>query len=157
MVLKNTTESSLFVSTQMNFTNPTEYSATVPFVDVLMLYNGTGLAHIVARDIFVVPGNNTNVSIDFSWSPLDIGGIDGKEAGRALISSFMSSPNTTVTIQTHEGTIPALPDIGKGLSAVLIDVPVPRLSTPGSPDGDDEDNHTPRFIQDSTVLLLTQA
>jgi hypothetical protein len=147
--LRNTTESSLLVSTQMNFTNPTDCSVTFPFVDVLMLYNGTALAHIVARNISVVPGNNTNVSIDFSWGPLDNGGTGGIEAGRALISSFVSGSNTTVTVKTHEGTIPALPHIGKGLSTISIDVPVPRLSTPGSP-GDDEDD-SPRFIQDSTV------
>lgn len=149
--IKNTTESSLYVSTQMNFTNPTNYSATIPFMDVLMLYNRTALAHIVARNITIIPGNNTKVPIDFLWSPLDISGVDGKEAGRALISSVASGLNTSVTIKTHEGTFPSLPNVGKGLSAVPIDVPVPRLSNPGSPDNGDEDDRGPKFIQDSTV------
>ncbi|KAJ5149505.1 hypothetical protein N7448_001083 [Penicillium atrosanguineum] len=151
--LKNTTESSLYVSTQMNFTNPTNYSATIPFVDVLMLYNKTALAHIMARNIAIIPGNNTNVPIDFLWSPLDIGGVDGKEAGRALMSSVASGSNTSVTIKTHEGTFPSLPNIGRGLSAVPIDVPVPRLSTPGSPGDGDEEDRGPNFIQDSTIHI----
>jgi len=125
-------------------------------VDVVMLYNGTALAHIIARNISVVPGNNTNIPVDFLWSPLATGGTDGKEAGRAMISSFVSGSNTTVTIKTHEGTIPTLPDIGRGLSTIPIDIPMPRISTPGSPD-DDEDDSRPHFIQDSTVLHLTQA
>lgn len=88
--LKNTTNSSLFVSTKLNFTNPTEYSATIPFVDVLMLYNDTAIAHVIARNISVVPGNNTNVSVDFLWSPLDAGGREGVGKGRALLSSYIS-------------------------------------------------------------------
>lgn len=152
--LRNTTETSLYVSTQMNFTNPTDYSAKIPFVDVLMLYNETALAHIVARNVTVIPGHNANVSIDFSWSPLDIGGADGKQAGRSLISSIASGLNTTVTIKTHQGTIPSLPKIGQGLSAIPIDVPVPRLSTPGSPDNGDEDENNSHFILDSTVRPL---
>lgn len=65
--------------------------------------------------------------------------------------------NTTVTLQPHEGTIPNLPEIGKSLSTIQIDVPVPRLSLPGSPgedDGDGDggaDGQNPHFIQDATV------
>lgn len=88
--LGNTTESSLFVSTRVNFTNPTKYSATIPFVDLLVLYNNTAIGHIIARDLSVVPGNNTNVSIDLSWSPLETGGTDGVNAGRAFLSSYVS-------------------------------------------------------------------
>jgi hypothetical protein len=152
--LKDTTETSLLVSTQMNFTNPTDYSAKIPFVDVLMFYNETALAHIVARNISIIPGHNANVSIEFLWSPLDIGGADGKQAGRSLMASVASGYNTTVTIKTYQGTIPSLPKIGQGLSAIPIDVSVPRLSDPGSPDNGDEDGNNSRFIQDSTVRPL---
>lgn len=74
----------------MNFTNPTKYSATIPFIDVLMLYNGTAVAHIIAHDLFVHPGNNTNESIEVHWSPSALSGTDGVEAGRALLSSYIS-------------------------------------------------------------------
>ena len=90
LILGNTTESSMLVSTQVNFTNPTNYSATVPFVDFLILYNDTTVAHITARNISVGPGNNSYVPIDFFWCPLDAAGIDGVEAGRALFSSYIS-------------------------------------------------------------------
>ncbi|KAJ5172436.1 hypothetical protein N7492_005029 [Penicillium capsulatum] len=148
--MAESTESSLFVSTKVNFTNPTEYSATIPLVDVLMIYNGTTIAHVLARDISVVPGNNTNVSIEFAWSPSEYGGRRGIENGRALLSSYISGANTTVTLQTHKGTIPALPEIGKSLSIIHIAVPVPRVSTPGSPD---DGGDRPHFIQDATFYL----
>lgn len=88
--LGDTTESSMVVSTLVNFTNPTEYSATVPFVDFLILYNDTTVAHIAAQNLSVVPGNNSYVPFDFFWSPLNSSGIDGVEAGRALFSSYIS-------------------------------------------------------------------
>ncbi|KAJ5673866.1 hypothetical protein N7462_009305 [Penicillium macrosclerotiorum] len=144
--LGDTTESCLSVSVLLNFMNPTNYSASVPFIDALMLFNNTAVAHIIGRDIFIVPGNNTNVMIDFKWSPLANNHTHGVKAG----------DNTTVTIRTHEGTFPALPNIGKSLSALQIDVPVPHISIPGSPGngqgGDDEDQKRPHFIQDATVL-----
>lgn len=88
--LGNTTESALFASTRVDFKNPTNYSATIPFVDLLVLYNDTAIGHIIARDLSVTPGNNTNVSVDLSWSPLETGGIDGVDAGRAFLSSYVS-------------------------------------------------------------------
>lgn len=88
--LSNTAESSLLISIYMNFTNPTNYSATVPFLDILMLYNDTAVAHIIARNFSVSSGNNTNKSIEFFWSPSDTSGPHGIEAGRALFSSYAS-------------------------------------------------------------------
>ncbi|OQE36326.1 hypothetical protein PENCOP_c012G04621 [Penicillium coprophilum] len=156
--IRNTTESSMLVSTQANFTNPTNYSATVPLVDLLILYNDTAVAHITAQNISVGPGNNSNVPIDFFWCPLDAAGVDGVEAGRALLSSYISGQflldgsNTTITIKSHRNTIPYLPHLGEALSILNITVPVPRISIPGSPDSDDEDKE-PHFIQDATFYL----
>ncbi|KAJ5214376.1 hypothetical protein N7449_001545 [Penicillium cf. viridicatum] len=150
--LENTTESSMLVSTQANFTNPTNYSATVPFVDLLILYNDTAVAHITAQNISVGPGNNSYVPIDFFWCPLDAAGVDGVEAGRALFSSYISGLNTSITIKSHKNTIPSLPGLGEALSVLNITVPVPRISIPGSPGSDDGDQK-PRFIHDATFYL----
>ncbi|CAI7564563.1 unnamed protein product [Penicillium glandicola] len=150
--LGKTTESSMLVSTQANFTNPTNYSATVPFVDLLVLYNDTVVAHITAKNISVGPGNNSYVPIDFLWCPLDESGLDGVEAGRALFSSYISGFNTTITIKSHRNTIPSLPGLGEALSVLNITVPVPQISIPGSPGSDDEERK-PHFIQDATFYL----
>ncbi|OKO95686.1 hypothetical protein PENSUB_11198 [Penicillium subrubescens] len=79
MELGDTTETSLDVSVRMNFTNPTNYSATIPFFDVEMLFNDTAIAHVFARNLSVVPGNNTNVSIQMTWDPFSNGDL-----GKAL-------------------------------------------------------------------------
>lgn len=86
----DTTHSSLQISTRVNFTNPTDYSATVPYADALVIFNDTAVAHVVVRNFSVVPGNNTNATVEFSWNPLKTGGKDGVDAGRKLISSFIS-------------------------------------------------------------------
>ncbi|KAJ5281552.1 hypothetical protein N7478_006924 [Penicillium angulare] len=148
-----TNQSSLSMLTVVNFTNPTEYSATVPFADARVLYNGTAVGHVVARNLSLVPGNNTNASIEVWWNPLGNGGFNGIEAGRALISSFISGDNTSVTIETYKGSIPALPELGKALSSIQFEVPLPKISTPDDDDGDSSDSSHPHFIQDATVHI----
>lgn len=88
------------MSVQVNFTNPTSYSATIPFVDFLVLYNGSSIAHITARDIGFQPGNNSNIPIKISWNPLELNGTDGVEAGRTLMSSYISGVHSQVTHQS---------------------------------------------------------
>ncbi|KAL4956552.1 hypothetical protein BDW69DRAFT_158272 [Aspergillus filifer] len=147
-----TTESSLQVKTKINFTNPTPYSATVPLVDLLMVYNATKIAHVTARNVNVVPGANTGVNVDLQWSPLDLSGQPGVLAGQELLSQFVSGFNTTVTMTTHERSIPALPKLGQALSRLGLEVQIPKL-TPGSdPDQPGDDNGHKGFIRDATVL-----
>lgn len=64
--------------------------------------------------------------------------------------------NTTVTIQSYEGTIPALPELGRAFSELRIDLRVPRLRLPGAPgdgDGDSDGDGRSHFIKDATVLF----
>jgi len=135
------------------------------------------VAQVVARNLSVAPGVNSDVCVDLLWHPKDLSGADGEISGRQLLSQYVSglskydTPsfsfstnrfpglNTTVTVQTYEGTIPALPNLGRALSTLGIDVQVPRLPLPGSPGGDnegsgddDDDHDAMRFIQDATVL-----
>lgn len=84
----------------MNFTNPTKYSATVPLVDLIMLYNATTVAHITARNMTVIPGLNSHVPVDFLWSPLDSGGEDGVKAGREMVSQYVSGEMASIPILT---------------------------------------------------------
>ncbi|KAL4964765.1 uncharacterized protein BDV14DRAFT_72062 [Aspergillus stella-maris] len=150
-----TTESSLQVKTKINFTNPTPYSAIVPLVDLLMVYNATRVAHVTARDVNVVPGANTGVNVDLQWSPLDLSGQLGVLAGQELLSQFVSGFNTTVTMTTHEGSIPALPKLGQALSRLGLEVQVPKLTPGGNPDQPGDDNGHKGFIRDATLHLLS--
>ncbi|PCG92826.1 Protein of unknown function DUF3712 [Penicillium occitanis (nom. inval.)] len=151
----HTTPSTISLQATVNFTNPTPYSASIPYIDCLMLFNETALAHVTGRDLLVVPGDNIGVVFEALWSPLAAGGDIGVIAGRELLSSYVSGLNTTVTLQAHEGSIPGLPDIGKALSGISVDFMVPRLGAPGDEgDGDDGDEEgTPHFIKDATLHL----
>lgn len=68
--------------------------------------------------------------------------------------------NTTLTLKTHENSIPSQPGLGKALSALEITMDTPTLRQPvppgdgnGDDDGDGKDGSgRPRFIQDATVL-----
>ena len=62
--------------------------------------------------------------------------------------------NTTLTLRTHNGTIPSIPQLGNALSGFVAEIPTPKLTPPKSPNDpndlpDDEDR--PRFIADATV------
>lgn len=57
-----------------------------------------------------------------------------------------------MTVQGHEGTIPALPRLGRALSKLGFEFQLPRMSIPGSPKAPNGDNGDTRFIQEATVL-----
>lgn len=88
--LLHTTETSVLVQAVVNFTNPTKYAATIPLADLLLSYNGTGVAHLIIRDVSVIPGSNSGVSLELLWNPLDSNGTDGVAAGRDMLSQYVS-------------------------------------------------------------------
>ena len=154
----DTTKSSLKLQAKVNMTNPTEYSADVPYINIHILHNGTLVGHATAQNVHVVPGNNTNVLVEALWSPLDLGGQNGSEVGRNLLSQYISGLNTTLTLKTHESTIPSQPALGRALSSLEVVIDAPNISAPqipgdgGDDDDEDGDGSAPRFIKDATVL-----
>jgi hypothetical protein len=162
----DTTTSGLTLSALVNITNPTVYYANIPYVDILIRKNGSTLGHATARDLAIGPGENSNLYVTAVYDPLTNGGANATAIGRELISQYISGYNTTLTLQTHNGTLPTLPGLGHALSKFAIDMPAPRLHTPSPPrtnpddptptpppkDGKDEGPH---FIHDATFHLLT--
>ncbi|KAL2867919.1 uncharacterized protein BJX67DRAFT_70480 [Aspergillus lucknowensis] len=158
LALGATSESSITVKTTVNFTNPTQYTTSLPFVDFMVIYNETRVAHLTTRDLTIVPGTNAGVPVDLRWSPLDLGGPSAVLAGQDLISQYVSGYNTSVTITTHEGTIPALPKLGQALSNLRFEVQIPRLPVRQDPGGDpNQPGHDgpTGFIQDATLHILS--
>ncbi|KAE8136858.1 hypothetical protein BDV38DRAFT_283534 [Aspergillus pseudotamarii] len=150
IALGPTTESSLVMKAKINITNPSPYSASVPFVDLILVYNETKVAHVTARDLVIVPGVNSGIHADLQWNPLELGGSAGVTAGQEMLSQYVSGYNTSVTIRSHEGTFPALPELGQALSRLGLEVPIPGVPVPGHP-GDKDGK--PKFIQDTTLHL----
>ncbi|KAJ9642434.1 hypothetical protein H2199_004815 [Coniosporium tulheliwenetii] len=148
--------SSLILQAEVNFTNPTEYSATVPYVNVNILNNGTVLGQATAKDVVVVPGPNKNIVVEVLWDPLASSGKKGAAVGRELLSQYISGYNTTLTIKPHNGTIPAQPTLGKALSGLSIEMPTPKLRAPKSghdDDSDDDEDASPNLHRNLHPLL----
>ncbi|EEP81928.1 predicted protein [Uncinocarpus reesii 1704] len=149
--ISQTTKSSISLETLVNFTNPTSYSANVPYVDMEVIYNGSRVAHVLGRRLSVSPGLNSLVEIVGLWNPFHGGGSEGVIAGRELISSYISGLNTSVRLSPHSGSIPSFPALGKALSMLQIEVPLPKLHLPDDGDENGTPDDRPHFIKEATV------
>ena len=88
--LLETSKSSVTLSLLVNLTNPTNYSATVPFVDIQIMVNKTLVGHASTEAVEVGPGLNENIPVMTEWNPLGLGGYNGTAAGKELISRYIS-------------------------------------------------------------------
>lgn len=139
-------------------TNPTNYSATVPYIDLNILTNNTFLGHAIARNLTVLPGQNDNLPVTAVWSPTS--SPASAAMGREFLSQYISGYNTTLTVQTHKDSIPFQPALGVALARFNITLPTPSLrSDPPSDDPYDpqppDKKEGPHFLRDATFHLLT--
>ena len=107
-----TTPESLTLQAIANVTNPTDYSAHVPYVNVSIVVNETRVGYAWAS-ADVVPGPNSLI-VQAAW--------EVSKVGREWLSQFISGYNTSFTIKTHADSLPSLPDIG-----LALDIPTPHL------------------------------
>lgn len=158
-----TSEQGLVIQAEVNFTNPTNYSATIPFVNIAIEKNGTTIGHATVANAMIVAGKNRNVMVCANWEPAIASGPKGDAVGRELLSQYISGYNTTLTFRTHRGSIPHQPLLGEALSNFSITIPVPRLTPPVNdepedptdPSVPDEDDSKPHFIKAATMHLLS--
>jgi hypothetical protein len=153
-----TGKTSLNLQAGINFTNPTEYTALVPYFNIHILNNGSVIGDATAKNVNVTTGNNTNVLVDATWDPSNFGGEEAAKIGRELLSQYISGFNTSLTFRTHQDSVPHHPELGKALSRFSITLPTPSLSTPGDGNGSDDndlDGHKPHFIGDATFHLFS--
>jgi hypothetical protein len=156
-----TSASSLTINALVNVTNPTEYSASIPYADIHVLKNGSLLGHATVRDLHIKPGHNPHLLIRVVYAPLYMGGQKAKEVGREMLSQYISGWNTTLSLRTHAGTIPSHPALGSALSKFEIELPTPHLSAPhqpsdpSEPPGSEKNESDVHFIKDATMHLIT--
>ena len=144
-----TTRSSVLIKALVNISNPTPYTAHIPYLNIHVLSNGTIVGEATATDLDIISGNNTNLVVSALWKP-SLGGSKGSQHGRDLLSQYLSGYNTSVTLRTHRGSIPSQPLVGEALSKINITVSAPRLSLPG--DGEDDKTH---FIRDAIFHVFS--
>jgi hypothetical protein len=137
---------------RVNLTNPTPYSANIPYINIHIVKNGSIIGEATADHIDVKPGNNTNLLIKATWDP-SMGNEDAPRVGRELISQYLSGYNISVGLKTHRGSIPAAPQLGEALSGLNITVAAPRLSLPDT--GDDRPGEKEHFIRDAIFHVFS--
>ncbi|ORY64001.1 uncharacterized protein BCR38DRAFT_342489 [Pseudomassariella vexata] len=145
----NTSSSSITLQALVNVSNPTVYSAHVPFFNVHVLHNDSVLGEATVEDIDVARGVNTGILVTVKWNP-SISGDKGQRIGRDLISQYISGYNTTITVKPHRDSIPGQRLLNKALSNLSFTVPAPKLDLPG--DTPDEKAH---FIRDATFHFIS--
>jgi len=98
----DTTASSLTFEALVNLTNPTNYSATIPYADVHILTNGSLLAHATAKTLTIKPGPNINIPVAATWDPLTLGGVDARATGVELLSQYLSGMLWKLDLREHD-------------------------------------------------------
>ncbi|XP_044724542.1 pre-rRNA processing protein [Hirsutella rhossiliensis] len=110
----NTSDTSVHLRAKVNLTNLTPYTAKIPYVSLHIMKQGYMIGEAVAEDVDLQIGHNSDISVSATWDPSTFGKAQGREAGRRLVSDYLSGKNTTVEVKAHRGTIPALPGEGDG-------------------------------------------
>ncbi|KAH7154955.1 hypothetical protein B0J13DRAFT_593379 [Dactylonectria estremocensis] len=127
----NTSETGVHLQALVNITNPTEYTAVVPYINIHILHKGEILGEAVATNI------------DFGLA---------HKIGRKLLSDYVSGKNTTMTAKAHRNSIPTVPQIGEALSRFNFTIPTPRIRIPG-----EDDDARQRFIADATFHIFSSS
>ncbi|KFX99230.1 hypothetical protein V490_01891 [Pseudogymnoascus sp. VKM F-3557] len=158
----DTGKTSLTLEGKANFTNPTNYTATIPSFSIHILSNDSIIGLATVRNAEVTLGNNTNLAVQVLWDPATLGDANSSTNARNLISQYISGWNTSITFQTYSGSIPGQPALGESLSKFPIEMEIPRLSSPhnGSGGDDDDDEEAPdhsRFIQGATFHIFSSS
>jgi hypothetical protein len=145
----STTSTSLRLEALVNITNPTPYTAYIPYVDIHVMKNGSIIGSAAAEKLNVTKCKNTNLLVTANWDP-SMGGAVGHKVGRDLLSQYISGYNVTIDVKAHRDSIPGSPVIGEALSKLNITIAAPKLDLPGDDSGDKG-----HFIRDATFHIFS--
>ncbi|KAK6067094.1 hypothetical protein SCUP234_11810 [Seiridium cupressi] len=145
----DTSSTSITLQALVNITNPTPYTAHVPYINVHVMKNDTVLGHAIVQNMDVVKGSNSDMLVTARWEP-SMSGKEGRHIGRELISQFISGFNTTITVKAHGDSIPGQEVLCDALSRFNFTIPAPKLDLPG--ETPEERSH---FIRDATFHFFS--
>lgn len=155
LAINDTTKTALSLIGKVNFTNPTPYSAYIPFASFHLASHGHRLAVAEVQEFHLVRGNVTDAAANVLWDPIELGGMQAQREGQRLISEYLSGKNTTISILCHRGSFPGMPNLGEALSTVNLTLPMPPLDLPRD---EDEDEDLPQgFIRDAVFHIFSSA
>ncbi|KAM0258269.1 hypothetical protein ACHAQJ_003911 [Trichoderma viride] len=152
LIILNTTKHAVHMQASVNITNPTPYTAYIPFATVHVYHEGLVIGEVTANHLDLQLGNNTNLAVFATWDPVSLGGDESHKAAAKLLSDYLSGKNTTLTFKTHQGSIPGLPIIGDALSKFNITLPTPRIKLPGDKNSR---NQGKNFVRDAIFHIFS--
>ncbi|RYP19841.1 hypothetical protein DL765_003095 [Monosporascus sp. GIB2] len=147
----DTTPNTMTLQAIVNVTNPTSYTAHIPYANIHILHNDTTIGDVSVENLDVVNEVNDHVVITATWNP-SMGGEKGQQIGRDLISQYLSGYNTTLTVKAHRKSIPGQPVLCEALSRFNATFSTPRLGGLPSDEPGEGESH---FIRDATFHLLS--
>lgn len=133
----------------VNITNPTPYTAHVPFVNIHVMNNGSVLGEATVQNVDIVKGLNSGLLVTAKWEP-SMGGKEGKEIGRDLLSQYVSGFNTSITLKAHRDSIPGQRILCEALSRFNVTIGTPKLDLPG--DNSEDQSH---FVRDAAFHFFS--
>lgn len=159
MEVLTTTATSITFEFSLLAENPTEYSAHIPYLSLMLEKGGSILANASVTNVDISPGNNL-VLVKAVYEPRGMDGTQTEEAinmGLALLGDYVSGKNATVTVRPHRNSIPALPELGEALSEMAVSLPIPHLLPPSSHDPEDDDGAGERrpFLVGATMHIIS--
>lgn len=155
VVVLNTSTTGIHLKAQVNVTNSSPYAAHVPLLNFRVLSNSHVIGDVIIQNMEMTPGRATNTAVRSTWDPMGFGGTAGAQAGRKLLSEYLSGENTTVTVQLHRGSIPGMPKLGQALSRINMTFDTPRLRLPGN-DGHETDDGL-GFIREAVFHIVSSS
>ncbi|KAL2112059.1 hypothetical protein VUR80DRAFT_5485 [Thermomyces stellatus] len=144
-----TTPTAIHIEALVNITNPTPYSASVPYFTAHVMKNRSVIGDVAVRNARITTGRVENLLISAVWEP-SLSGERGRKIGVDLVSEYLSGQNITLTVKAHEKSVPAAPVLGRVLFNFDFEVAAPRLNLPSDNPDDSE-----RFIRDATFHLFS--
>ncbi|KAK6509981.1 hypothetical protein TWF481_004695 [Arthrobotrys musiformis] len=142
------------MSAKITFINPTNYTATIPYLNILFIKNGTILGNGTLINAAIGLGEN-RVDVEAFWAPAD-GGDEARVVGMALLGEYVSGQNSTITVRAHERSLPSLPTLSKALKSLELALPLPPPPVDSSPNPpDDGSTDPPRFVQSATLHVFS--
>ncbi|KAL7937454.1 hypothetical protein V8C35DRAFT_292569 [Trichoderma chlorosporum] len=131
LVILNTTKHGVHMQASVNITNPTPYTASIPSASIHVYHKGLLIGEVIANNLDVQLGNNSNLAVFATLDPVSLGGEESHKVAVQLLSDYISGKNTTLTFKAHKGSIPGMPVVGDALSKFNISLPTPRIKLPG--------------------------
>lgn len=151
----------LDILAEVSFTNPTPYTASIPYLNVHVVSHGHVIGQATIKELHMNLGNVTNATVIASWDPVGFGGEASHKEARKLLSEYLSAKNTTLTIRTHRDSVPGSPLIGEALSKLNLTFQTPHLQLPDDDGDDDEDDGNEKtktgFIRDAVFHIFSSA